>query len=160
MLVMFMKILLLIDGSNLIHYYNAKNGKKYASGNSLLRLEQYFSQLKSTNINLEVLFMVDSTLRFRIDYPKDVYQLIKSGRIIESPPQKKADEILLNMHAIYGVRSLIISNDHFKEYPITASFKETPWRLTLHQKRGKITIPGINKWIQNVSGQIANFRAV
>ena len=143
-----MKSLILVDGSNCIHYYN-NNKKKFASSDSLLKIERFFSQLKSTNSNVTVQFLVDSSLRFRIDKPRIVCQLIESGKIIESPKNKKADEILLNMHDIYRYNSIIISNDQFREYPIIASFKETPWRLSLYQKRGKITIPGIKAWIRN-----------
>ena len=143
-----MESLLLVDGSNCIHYYN-KNKKKFASGDSLLNIERFFSQLRSTNSNLSVQFLVDSTLRFRIDKPRIVCQLIESKKIIESPKHKKADEILLNMHDIYRNNSIIISNDQFREYSIISSFKKIPWRLPLHQKRGKISIPGINAWIRN-----------
>lgn len=147
MLVVFMKCLLLIDGSNCIHYYN-KNGKKFASSDSLLKIERFFSKLGSTNSNLTVLFLVDSSLRFMIDQPRILCYLIASGKIIESPKLKKADEILLNMHAFYSKSSIIISNDQFREYSIISSFKKMPWRLSLHQKRGKITIPGFDAWFR------------
>ena len=145
-----MKCILLIDGSNCVHYYY-KNGKKFASGDSLKIIERFFSQLRSKISNLTVLFMVDSTLKFTIDKPRIVYQLIESEKIIESPKFKKADEILLNMYAFYHNCSIIISNDQFREYPIVSSFKENPWRLSLHQRNGKITIPGFNAWIRNIN---------
>jgi len=97
-----------IDGANV-----AREGTKGKNGGIISNFHMLFDKLRSFQIE-NYLIICDRSLNYTIDDPKEYSELIKTGKIIETPGGTEADHFILKYAK--NNDAFIISNDLFKEF--------------------------------------------
>jgi hypothetical protein len=97
-----------IDGANV-----AREGTEGMNGGKISNFHKLFDKLSNLQINNYVI-ICDRSLNYTIDNPSDYSELIREGKIIETPGGTEADHFILKFAKDHD--AFIISNDLFKEF--------------------------------------------
>lgn len=145
---------ILVDGSNIAFAtYNIVGRKKIAKFSNIKLIIDFLEHLKNKNPQVSISFFIlcDSTLRYRIDYPNKLEELIHKGKIIQSPAGTQTDDFLLNYLKKNHLNTCIISNDTFHQCPKDLEKDKNSWRIPYLIFDNQILIPKLEQKILDLS---------
>ncbi|MEJ2248666.1 MAG: tetratricopeptide repeat protein [Candidatus Lokiarchaeota archaeon] len=102
------KVILSIDGANVIRSEEDDKGKAKLSNMKLLKKRLKFYGLSNYKI------FCDSNLKYKIDNRDSYENMIKDGKVIETPAKTEADLFILKFAK--DNNGFIISNDQFRDH--------------------------------------------
>ncbi|MFW9873262.1 MAG: hypothetical protein ACFFG0_09185 [Candidatus Thorarchaeota archaeon] len=108
-----MKRKIIVDGSNIA--FASRNHKKQPKFKNLDIIINFLENI-AKDFPIDFKIIVDASLRYQIDSKKELEQLEKIGKIIQSPCKHTADEFIIEYAHRYPEETIIISNDRFSEY--------------------------------------------
>lgn len=100
----------IVDGSN-VALHRSRKGR-------IRNIKIMIKALERKGFKVKVI--VDASLRYRIDKPSELEELINQGKIIQAPPGTPADYFILKLAE--DLNAIVVSNDMYREW-----WKEFPW---------------------------------
>ncbi len=102
--------MVIVDGSN-VALHRSRKGK-------VRNIKLVIKALEKKGFKVRVI--VDASLRYRVDKPSELEELIKQGKVIQAPPGTPADYFILKLAE--DLNAIVVSNDMYREW-----WKEFPW---------------------------------
>ena len=107
------KTKIIIDGSNIA--FASRNHKKQPKFQNL-KIILNFLETITKEFPVEFKIIIDASLRHQIDSKRNLEELEKVGKLIQTPCNHTADEFIIAYAQRHPEETIIISNDRFSEY--------------------------------------------
>ena len=107
------KTKIIIDGSNIA--FASRNSKKKPKFQNLKIIIDFLENI-TKEFPVEFKIIVDASLRHQIDSKRNLEELERVGKIIQTPCNHTADEFIIAYAQRHPEETIIISNDRFSEY--------------------------------------------
>ena len=107
------KTKIIIDGSNIA--FASRNHKKQPKFQNLRIIINFLENI-TKEFPVEFRIIIDASLRHQIDSKRNLEELEKVGKIIQTPCNHTADEFIIAYAQKHPEETIIISNDRFSEY--------------------------------------------
>ena len=107
------KTKIIIDGSNIA--FATRNHKKQPRFQNLKIIIEFLENI-TKEFPVEFKIIVDASLRHQIDSKRNLEELERVGKIIQTPCNHTADEFIIAYAQRHPGETIIISNDRFSEY--------------------------------------------
>jgi len=107
------KTKIIIDGSNIA--FATRNHKKQPRFQNLKIIIEFLENI-TKEFPVEFKIIVDASLRHQIDSKRNLEELERVGKIIQTPSNHTADEFIIAYAQKHPEETIIISNDRFREY--------------------------------------------
>ena len=142
------QILVLFDGSNQITRRNG-NGEKVAEKVKLQAVQKYSEDLKRKYRIINPIIFIDNSLPRYIDNPEWLWKQINSWKIIKCEKGHEADEYLIDFLQIAPLKTIIISNDQFRNHKakIPKICVKIKWRFESRFRGKRFIVPEIKEYL-------------
>ncbi|MHC1590843.1 MAG: NYN domain-containing protein [Candidatus Helarchaeales archaeon] len=138
--------IIIVDGSNVAFCH--KNDKNKAMLSNLELLIEFLENLEGQyRLNHEII--IDASLKYRIDRRSKLEKYLRQGKINESPAGTQADQFILEYYNMEPSRTIIISNDNFRDYNFVAKEEFSLCKFMIIN--GKFLIPGLQAVLKILS---------
>ena len=107
------KTKIIIDGSNIA--FASRNSKKKPKFQNLKIIIDFLENI-TKEFPVEFKIIVDASLRHQIDSKRNLEELERVGKIVQTPCNHTADEFIIAYAQRHPEETIIISNDRFSEY--------------------------------------------
>ncbi|WP_457557925.1 NYN domain-containing protein [Candidatus Harpocratesius sp.] len=113
---------LVVDGANIAFFSKTKKNK--ARIVNLKILIDWLNQITAEYPNLQTEIIIDNSLQYKIDDPKQLEKMLKKGILKQTPAKIKADSFIIELMSRFDGSIVVISNDLFRDYPMISKISK------------------------------------